>query len=289
MISCERRHMASCQCLGLAAMLVVSAARADPPLGAPQGTGAQGSARTAGSADAETPPEAAAQARDHFKKARDLYQTGSYHEALAELDAAHALDPHAKDLVFNLGVVNEKLGQIDDALKYFHIYSAMNLDAQERARADAYIKRLEGAKREIALRTGPEEHEPPPLVPPKPVEHPPPKKGRVDAATVTAASFAVAGVAVGAIFGIKALSDQPSNFVVGRDGTADDYANQQSAAHREAIISDIGFGVGLAATVVTAYLYLARPKVQVSSQTGRATVSAAPTTGGGVFVLKGSF
>src|SRR4051794_21009256 len=45
-------------------------------------------------------PEAQAAARDHFQRARELYQTGSYHEAIAELEAALALDPNGQDLVF---------------------------------------------------------------------------------------------------------------------------------------------------------------------------------------------
>ena len=35
--------------------------------------------------------------------------------------------PNAKDLVFNLGVVHEKLGDIEDALKWFRLYTTMNL------------------------------------------------------------------------------------------------------------------------------------------------------------------
>ena len=74
---------------------------------------------------------------------------GSYREAIGELEAAHTLDPNAKDLVFNLGVVHEKLGDIDDALKWFRLYTTMNLTGPERDRADAYVHRLEGAKKEL--------------------------------------------------------------------------------------------------------------------------------------------
>jgi tetratricopeptide (TPR) repeat protein len=275
----SRTRRLGAACLGLAAALVVSVAQADTPR-----TGETGAPGT--KAEGETPPEAAAQAREHFKKGRELYQAGSYREALAELEAARALDPRAKDLVFNLGVVNEKLGKIDDALRYFRLYAGMELDAQERARADAYVKRLAGARKEV---TRPAHGDPtPPPPPPPPAGEQPPPKGRADAATFTAAGFAVAGIAVGAVFGVKALSDQPSGFVTGRSGSLADYQRLQTNAHREAIISDVGFGVGLAAAALTAYLYFARPKMQ-SSQAGSATVSAAPLTGGGLFVLRASF
>ena len=88
-----------------------------------------------------------AAARRHFDKARADYAQGLHREAIAELEAAHALDPAAKDPIFNLGVVHEKLSDIDDALQWFQLYTTMTLTPQERDRADAYIKRLEGGRR----------------------------------------------------------------------------------------------------------------------------------------------
>ena len=86
----------------------------------------------------ETSPANVAAARKHFEKARADYAQGAYREAIGELEAAHSLDPNAKDLVFNLGVVHEKLADIDEALKWFRLYTSMNLTAAERDRADAY-------------------------------------------------------------------------------------------------------------------------------------------------------
>jgi tetratricopeptide (TPR) repeat protein len=80
----------------------------------------------------DTDAASVAAARDHFEKARAFYGQGAYREAVAELEAAHALDPSAKDLVFNLGVVHEKLADIDEALQWFQLYTTMNLTAQER-------------------------------------------------------------------------------------------------------------------------------------------------------------
>ena len=102
---------------------------------------------------ADAPPATtaanAAAARRHFDKARAFYEQGQYREAIGELDTAHALDPSAKDLVFNLGVVHEKLGDIDDALRWFRLYAGMNLTPQESDRAEAYVRRLQGARREV--------------------------------------------------------------------------------------------------------------------------------------------
>ncbi len=227
-----------------------------------------------------TPLDAQQRAEVHYQRARELYQAGSYRETAAELEAAHALDPNAKELVFNLGVVNEKLGRIDLALQYFRTYAQMeSLTAQERQKAESFVRRLEGAKREIV----------PPPAPPPAKKDAEPEKGRIDAATVIAGSIAVVGFGVGATFGIKALADRPkASFVTGRDGTYDDLQKNTDLAHKEAIVADIGFGVGVVAAAITAYLYFARTKVTAISSS-RAQVSASPLRGGGVFVLQGAF
>ena len=94
----------------LVAMLAPSFAFADPPKPAPTATTAVTSA-----------------AHQHAARAHELYQQGSYHEAIGELEAALKLDPNGKDLIFNLGVVHEKLGDIEDALRYFQRYEQMDL------------------------------------------------------------------------------------------------------------------------------------------------------------------
>ena len=116
------------------------------------GLGAAASANSRSAWAQETSSANVAAARRHFDKARADYEQGEYREAIAELEAAHALDPSAKDLVFNLGVVHEKLSDIADALEWFQLYTTMSLTPQERDRADAYIRRLEGAKKELAQR-----------------------------------------------------------------------------------------------------------------------------------------
>jgi tetratricopeptide (TPR) repeat protein len=240
----------------------------------------------------ETPPDVAARARQHFQKGRELYQAGAYREAIGELEAAHSLDPRAKDLVYNLAIVNEKLGQIDGAIQYLHVYLEMELEAQERVHAEATLKRLEGSKKEVVVApislppttgsTPPETATPPP----------PPPNGRIDAATVAVGGTAVAGVAVGVIFGIKALGDRPTNVVSGKDGqNPQTLAADQSHAHTEGIIADVGFGVGVAAAAITAYLYFGRPKAAAHPRPEN-TVSVTPVVSGGhgaVLLLGGTF
>ena len=87
-------------------------------------------------------------AQEHFQRAKELYQAGKYGEAIAELDVARELDPKAKDLVMNLGIVHEKLGRYDEAISHLRSYLEMEgVTPAERTRVEGMIKRIEGAKR----------------------------------------------------------------------------------------------------------------------------------------------
>jgi len=236
-----------------------------------------------------------AAAKRHFEKGRAYYAQGAYREAIGELEAAHALDPSSKHLVFNLGVVHEKLGDIDDALKYFKLYTTMDLTQQERDRADAYVKRLEGAKHEVeqaqtAQTSSATTSAPPP--PTVPTAHERPPLGRIDVWTIGAGTVAVAGLAFGIVLAAKAEHDKPpSPFITGKNGTYADLVDRQANAHREAVMADIGFGVAGAAAAAAAVLFFARPRSGASSTTttGTTSVSAAPLTGGGALFVQGSF
>jgi len=236
------------------------------------------------------------EARRHFESGRALYGQGAYREALAELQAAHALDPSAKDLVFNLGVVEEKLGDIDEALRWFHSYTTMPLTPQERERAEAYVRRLEGARRELdhppAEAGAPaspaamsSETEPAAMAPA-------PAHGRLDAATLVAGSVAGAALVFGVVLGVKATSDRPTNFITGVDGSYSTLVDRVHTAHEEAVAADVGFGVAVAAGVAATILYLTRTRQGQDPSSGHglpsAMVSVAPLTGGGGIFVQGS-
>jgi tetratricopeptide (TPR) repeat protein len=234
----------------------------------------------------ETSPANVAAARRHFERARAYYAQGSYREAIGELEAAHTLDPNAKDLVFNLA-------DIDDALKWFRLYTTMNLTPPERERADAYVHRLEGAKKEIedkqaASATTGTTH--PPLPPPTPPPRSP--ASGVDLhtiLTISAAGVTVLALGFGVVMGIKAEEDKPpSPYITGRNGTTySDLADAQANAHQEAVMADVGFVVAAGAAAATAVLFFTRPRA--GSTVGSTSVSAAPLAGGGAFFVQGSF
>ncbi len=241
--------------------------------------------------------EAKAAAQDHFTRAKDLYAGGHYPDAIAELQLARKLDPFAKDLIFNLGLVSERLAKYDDALKYYRQYLTMaGITEAEKARADSYIKRVEGAKAALPPPTSPSASAPPP--PPLPPDKPEKKPhGRVDAATISAAAIGVAGIGVGTVFGVKALGDAPaSNATTSKTNPFSNLQSKQDTAHKEAFISDIGFAVGGAGIIAAAVLYLAREKDKPISlprtEVGHVKItgaSAGPTPNGGAVMLGGEF
>jgi tetratricopeptide repeat protein len=247
----------------------------------------------------ETVGPSVPEARRHFESGRALYSHGAYREALAELQAAHALDPSAKDLVFNLGVVEEKLGEIDEALRWFHTYTTMPLTPPERERADAYVRRLEGARRELEPPPPPSSEaggpSPPPTTPAEtepPASSPTPAHGRLDAATIAAGSVAGAALVFGVVLGVKATIDRPAHFVTGVDGSYSDLVDRVHMAHEEAVAADIGFGIAVAAGVAATVLYLTRTHQASDPSSARklpsAFVSAMPLTGGGGLFVQGS-
>ena len=252
--------------------------------------------------------DAVRSAADHFKKARALYAAGSYKEAIAELELARSFDPSAKDLVYNLGVVCEKAGRIDEALTHFYEYLKMDLDGPERTRAEGIVKRLAGAKGNSGCATpvAPtnDTTAPPQLIyVPTPVEAPP--RGRIDVLSVSALIVGVGGFAVGTAFGIISIGQKPTAGYVagtgpGSTGTYADLQAQSDAAHMKAIIADVGFLVGIVATSAAIGLYFGRtrdagagesePKPAPKKERDRdASLTIVPTLNGASVVLGGHF
>ena len=184
----------------------------------------------------------------------------------------------------------------------------------------ATVKRLEGVLAD-QVKTAP----PPPPDPdaksgppqliyvPTPVESPP--RGRIDALTVSLGVLALGGLGVGAAFGIMALTTKPAQGLTTGSATNNSlsltYAELESRtnqAHTYAIISDVGFLVGLLATGATLGVFFGRtrypeadtgataspapsttPKKRRTPAAALTNVSIAPTPGGAAFVIGGSF
>ncbi len=229
-------------------------------------------------------------AQEHFQRAKELYQAGRYEGAVAELEVARGLDPKAKDLVMNLGIVHEKLGKYDEAIVYLKTFLDMEgVTPAERTKVEGMIKRIEGAKSSAPppASTAPTETAEP--TPSEPAPKAPPQRGRVDALTIAAGSLAVVGLGLGAGLGIYALSTRPNDgFVTGRDGTYATLEQKTDNAHTAAVIADVSLGVGVVAALAAGWLYFGRTKDSApATKTGSAHVSLLPapaSTGGALFV-----
>jgi tetratricopeptide (TPR) repeat protein len=255
-----------------------------------------GTTETAAAAPSQTDEQRKAQ--EHFQRAKELYQAGKYSEAISELEIARGLDPKAKDLVMNLGIVHEKLGRYDDAIANLKTFLEMEgVTPTERTKVEGMIKRLEGAKQSAPTAA------PPPsasatitTAPPPPATTPsaePPRRGRIDALTIAAGSVAVVGLGLGAGLGAYALSSRPGDgFVTGRDGTYKTLQRKTDDAHTTAIVADVSLGVGVVAALATAWFYFGRtkdPTPAVAPASGNVSLTPVATRAGGALVLGGAF
>ncbi len=218
-----------------------------------------------------------AQAEEQFKQAKALYLEGRYVEARSALLEARKLDPSAKDLVFNLGVVAEKLLEYDEAITYLREYKAMDsVTEAEAQRADTSIRRIEGAR---------ERHPKPttaaPTVVPLVKSAPSPKLGRVDVFTLTGLGVTGAALATGVVFGVLALqANPPETVTTGKGNPYSQVASDNDRAQSFGLVADVAFGVAIAAAVTTTVLYFARTKEPTRARSGSGLALPARTAGG---------
>lgn len=195
-------------------------------------------------------------ARKHFERALELYRSGRYAEALPELEQAAKLDPHGKDLFFNLALVHEKLGQLPEAVAALERFRELETDPKERERARLSIERLRGAEQAAQVTPAPPAPCPEPTAAPPVVTAAPAGPSPV---LIGAASLAVASVIVGSVFGAKALSDDVGDSSTSGSFSAADLRERGRRAEREALVADIAFAVALASGATFAGVWVLTP------------------------------
>jgi tetratricopeptide (TPR) repeat protein len=271
--------------LGLAALAAVVDARADgAPPAAPATSNDGGPARPVGAQPPPKPPAAhPKEAMALHDEAWTLYEQGRYRAAIDRIEAALRLDPEGTELVFNLASLHEKLGDLREAITYYRRYVEMESDPKAKARAQATLRRLEGAQREAASR--------PRAAPPAPAPPPPPPR-RVRTGVVAAGALSGAALVMGTAFGIRALVSNPGSSA--RTGPGVTIAQLQAdahAAHTDAVIADASFAVSAVAAGAALILYYAAPRAVAALTTtspsapGRATLDLRPGAPGLVRVL----
>jgi tetratricopeptide (TPR) repeat protein len=95
------------------------------------------------------PTEAQSQALMHYERGRGYYAAGRYRSAINEHETAIALDPSGFNLYFDLGLVYERVGMVDEALGAYRHYLEHVTDPAERDRADRIVSRVQGARVEL--------------------------------------------------------------------------------------------------------------------------------------------
>jgi tetratricopeptide (TPR) repeat protein len=208
---------------------------------------------------AEATVEAEPKARAHFQAALEQYRAGQYTHALASLREAATLDPHGKDLFFNLALVHEKLGQLPEAVAALERFRELEPDEAEREKARLTISRLRGAEREKPQVRESVRCPELPLAPqpqPQPQPPPPPSPNLV---LIGAGSLAIASLVVGAVFGVKALSEDVDGVRTSSALSLGQLRERARRAERAALLADLSFALAAASAGTFAAVWVLSP------------------------------
>ncbi len=222
-----------------AALVLVTllGARAEAQSAAPSNT--PRSDRVLGEGDSAG-DEGSVGAHEHFERALTWYRAGKYRRAVDELSAALDRDPGGKDLVFNLALVQEKLGDLEGAIRSLGRFQSLEKDPLELERAAQAIERLRGAQAELATNQPQLAAFPAPAPAPAPFR----ARGKLDGWVIGTSSVALASFLVGVVFGVRAL-----HF---------DSRSEAGRARDAAMIADFAFASSVLSAAGSLGLYLGR-------------------------------
>ncbi len=193
-------------------------------------------------------------ARRHFERALELYRAGKYALALEQLSRAAELDPGGKDLFFNQALVHEKLGELPQAIAALERYRELETEPAERERARLTIERLRGAEA-AASAAPPVRAEPCP----EPAREPARERPSANVALIGAGAVSVVALALGAVFGVKALARDVADARTGPTLSPQQLRERGRRAEREALVADVAFAVSAAAAGTFACVWLLAP------------------------------
>ena len=227
-----------------------------------------------------------AQFRGHVDTGIKLYDAQSYEKAAAEFRAAYQIKA-VPNLLFNIARCQEKLGKVDLAMEtYREFLSVPGTDSVDRSKALKFLSALEEEK---AMRAKVERQDST-VATVEPTAEPDPKTtttvketvtvrpepaGRSRALEWTLIGVGSAALVTGAVFGGLAL-DQNSQLDDAK--TYEERVEKRDAVKRDALVADIGIGVGAAAVLTGTLLYVLRP----DTDAGSATMILPSTDGAGV-------
>lgn len=223
------------------------------------------------------------EARLHFEAARSHFERGAYEEALREFQAAYELS-HRAELLYNLYLSAERMGDLDQAIDYLDRYlhegaPAAELRTQLEARLVNMHERRDAREAQASTTTDTTSQTPPP----------PATTTRPGDIVPAAIAFGIAGVGVltFAIFGGLALAEDGS--LASSCGTSCSDAQLANLGVYDAV-ADAGWitaAVGAVAGVVLLFT------VGMPSEQATSTALVLPwvdtQNGGGGLTLRGSF
>lgn len=199
-----------------------------------------------------------------YVQAEDAYDEGRYQDAVALLEEAVSHDPNAPDLLYNLALVYERLGNYDGALEYLQRYRQFQLGDEEQNRVDRMMVRIRGARA----------HAP---APPEPEVQTRVVTERIGVADgwfwgMLGATVLFGGAAI--VTGVLALDwhGAAADYRLGTDGNLDDFHYMEDTAYYLSIVTDVLIGLSSAAALTALLLYVLRRRpVDGGEQETRAT------------------
>jgi tetratricopeptide (TPR) repeat protein len=235
-----------------------------------------------------------ARARELYENGADLYEEGRYDDAVAAWEESYRLSNKAL-LLYNIANAEERAGRYSDALEHLNRYRAF-ATADERAILDRRITNLDRRIQETgggptttttATTTTPAPPPPDPVVatvtPVSSTTTTTPERNGPPLATFVLGGVGVAGLGVGAIFGLGAVSarsDAEAACVLqGEDNLCPAAAAPYIKKDKlDSLLTDISLGVG-AAGIVSAVVFALVDE----------PISVTPLPGGGLVTVGGRF
>lgn len=231
-----------------------------------------GAALASASALAQPGPLPAA---DFAKQGTDKYNAGDYAGAVEPLEKAVQLEPNNFDYRYMLAQSYRQSGHCDKALPLYKALVDATTDPAKKTEVQTNMAQCP----EQSVTTAPTPPAPAPDVPAPPPETVVVHSGSISSSTMWMLMGSGFGVGAGAILLFSGYNDS---------NDADDaakYSNHESISHRaslEYVLGAVGVGAGVALGVVGVLRIKAAKEHDTS-------VSFKPRTGGGSFVLEGSW
>jgi hypothetical protein len=259
-------------------------------------------AETAKKKAAPAQNETDSEARRLYKEGDKLYAEGDYEGAVRAFEKSYELSQQPA-LQYNLANAYERLGRYDDGVKALQAYEP-HAAGDEREVVRRRIKKLQERADQQRL----EKKDAPSAASPASERESAVAPAATDATTTETTAVAApsasppvlgyvllgvgaVGIGVGSYFGLQAMSTKSDveglcPDVGGKRTCPTSADGKLSSNKRDAIVADVGFGVGIAAVAVGAYLVFAGGK---SKETAATQLRPAAGRNGGGLSLIGTF